>query len=791
MIPHRLRGVTRLAAICHSRNLVGNALAHRSSTTSQAVNVSSAPSLSSAGRINMLIRLSRPYSQLNTTSPIQELKEAVIDSDIPRIHTTYRALAATPQLVDKEVLRKVLLVLRKGKKSSDLHLLQRIISDMETVFNLPVSHFEMHALMYCHGVQHNPSAAHQVLRDMHARGITPNIYTYNTILGVYKAAKDSKGALAIFDQMTGNGVEPDVSTYNTLMSLLASNSEYDRARSLIKKMEERGIPPNQYTLSTLLKIAAKTKDDNLSSNVINRILSDKKLIGEVDITTFNSILLALSETTGSFDTLHEFYHNVNSQFPHLKPDIVSYNTMLDACLKAGQPSEAVKIMEDMSQADLQPDVVTYGIMIDSQSRSRNVEEAIALFKEMTEKGIRANERVLSSLVNASSQGNEAQVADIMKIIQSVSYRENLRPDRQAFNALLNSLAIRADSNRAQKLFDTVFSERNSSRFHQPDIATFTSLITAYIKSGDMDAALDVYYAVKEKHVPARRRKNVPTTSVTLDTQFYTTLITMFAQTADVESTVDIEQQSDDRISYAPAYIYTVEDDTDRRKFIEGEDNSSVALATALYLFSDMRQLQIRPNAHTYTTLLNAAARHQDELALEHIHKLIKMDLYLDPDIAIYNGLMDAYNRTGQGYQVIQIWETLNLSSPTSSMQDKNIDQASVSIVLDSCAHNGYGFKAEEIWDQLKLSKFPLNTNNYTSYIEALCRMKDDAAWERAYSIARNEMAPQTSQSNDNPVVIDEKTVNTLLSFARKKGFPDDRLQEIEAWSESVLFNSKP
>jgi pentatricopeptide repeat protein len=790
MIPHRLRGVTRLTAICHSRNLIANALVHRASTTSHSLNVTTTPSLWSTRRITVQFGLSRSYSQQKTIGLLQELKEAAIDADIPRIHTTYRAVATTPQVIDKEVLRKVLLVLRKGKKSSDLHLLQRIISDMETVFNLPVSHFEMHALMYCYGVQHNPSAAYQVLRDMYARGISPNIYTYNTIIGVYKSVRDAKGALAIFDQMARNGVEPDVSTYNTMISLLASNADYDKARSLYNEMEEKGIRANQYTFSTLLKIAASTKDEKLGNNVMNRILSDKKTAAEVDVTTFNSILLLLSETTGSLDTLYEFYHTADSRFPHLKLDIVSYNTMLDACLKADHPSEAVKIIEDMSQAGLQPDVVTYGIMIDSQSKSKNVEEAIALFKEMTEKGIRANERVLSSLVNASSLGNENQIADIIKIIQSVSYRENLRPDRQAFNALLNSLANRADPDQAQKLFDTVFSERNSSRFHQPDIATYTSLITAYIKSGDMDAALDVYYAVKEKHVPARRRKNAPTNSVTLDTQFYTALITMFAQTADNVPSIDSEQQSDDRLSYAPAYIYTVEDDTDRRKFIEGEDNSSVALATALSLFTDMRQMQIRPNAHTYTTLLNAAAKHRDELALEHIHKLIKMDLYLDPDIAIYNGLMEAYNRTGQGHQVIQIWETLKLSSPTSSMQDKNIDQASVSIVLDSCAHNGYGYKAEEIWDQLKRSKFPLNTNNYNSYIEALCRMKDDVDWDRAYSIAQNEMTPQSNQSNDKSVVIDAKTVNTLLSFARKKGFPEDRIQEIEAWGQSVLLGNQ-
>jgi pentatricopeptide repeat protein len=791
MIPRQIRGFSRLTTVSCARNASERAVVARLPNVRYSIphTASSMPRAISKQTISAQSPFVKSYT--TKSSPLQELKEATNDGDIPRIHTAYRALVAgaNPQALDKEALRKLVLTLRKGKMASDVQLLQRIIADMEPVFNLPVSHFELHALIYCYGVQRNPTAAYRVLQDIQRQGLIPNIYTYNTMMGVYKAVKDSGKAMSLLREMQQQEVEPDVNTYNTLISLLASNSEYDKARSLYNDMEQRGIHPNQYTFSTLLKIAASTHDERLGNNVLEYICDNEAKRNETDITTFNSMLLFLSEIPGSFDKLFELYSTANSSFPHLRFDLITYNTMLDACLKQDLPSKGVKIMDDLSQAGLKPDVVTYGIMIDAQARSNNIDEAMTLYSEMSERGIRANERVLSSLVNAAAKGDDRQIADVVNTIETTSYRESIRPDRVAFNALLNALTLKGKAKEAQHLFDTVFHEKNSSRFHHPDTATYTSLITAYTKSGDLDTALDIYYAVKEKHVPARRRKAELSNTITLDTQFFTALITSFTQTAtDAVSTDYYNDDDNTQLSYAPSYIYSVEDDDDRRHFIDGDDHGSAALATALALFTDMRQLQIRPNAHTYTTLLNAAAKHQDDFALEQIHKLIKMDLYLDPDIAIYNGLMNAYNRTGQGHEVVQIWDTLSLSStPT---QDKNIDQASVSIVLDSCAHNGYGYKAQQIWDSLKRYQFSLNTNNYNSYIEALCRLKGEEGWEQAYAIAQNEMIPQTSQHSDSGIPIDTKTVNTLISFARKKGFSEERIQQVIEWGQSALLENQ-
>jgi hypothetical protein len=156
-------------------------------------------------------------------------------------------------------------------------------------------------------------------------------------------------------------------------------------------------------------------------------------------------------------------------------------------------------------------------------------------------------------------------------------------------------------------------------------------------------------------------------------------------------------------------------------------------------------------------------------------------MYLDPDIAIYNSLMDAYNRTDDGETVLDIWQTLSMPA---SYSDITPDQTSVSIVFDSCGHNGFVSRANMIWKYLKRSQFKLNTNNYNSYIECLCRENGRSGWDQARQLVDEEMAIPNKPLRGKPTM-DEKTVNTLISFAKKKGFEASEIKSLEQWKSNL------
>lgn len=707
-------------------------------------------------------------SRTQTENELSVLKQAIAQKNILQAQKSYEILVnRNGDKVDRDTLRQLFLLVRRGKRPADLAFLSNIVGTMESKLGIAPQPFEYHALMYAYGVHQQPDRAYQLLQEMRDRGLSPSIYSYNTLLGCYKRAGDEEGALRLLDEMFDHDIRPDVGTYNTLIHLFASKNK-SKAYELYEQMQLQGVKPDAYTYSTLLTLATKDRNVKVGDEIYNQLLQGDR--SELDITTVNSMLAYKVNAADDFNGALDLYHEIPSRFPDIKPDIVTYNLMLDACLKLNNAGLAHRIHADMKKAGCLPDVITYGTLMDAEARLGDINGAIKLFEKMTEGGIEPNDRILSCLavLAAKETSTVEQVHRVNEIVKQ--YAESVRLNMIAYNNLLSGLARHGSSVQAQELYDRVF--RN--RVQDTDITTFTNLILAYVNNGLVDDAMDIYYELRNYQDSPNAAKH----PIRLDTTFYTVLISALTRLSGEEAAPIAQGRP------APNYVYTVGDGPDRTAYLDGDSQPS--LLTALALFDDMRRLLIRPDAHVYTAILHACAHYRDVHVLEQIHKLIRMDLYLDPDTAMYNALMNAYNRMGDGHTVMQMWDTLSLSSAPEAA----IDQVTLSIVLDSCGHNGYQYKAKSIWRQAKRIGLQLNTNNYNSYIECLCRMKGRKGWDEAWRIMSEEMRrPGDRHSTlDSRPVINEKTVNTLISFARKKGFSEEELDKLEAWKNDILHS---
>ncbi|KAI8391253.1 uncharacterized protein BYT42DRAFT_490600 [Radiomyces spectabilis] len=652
------------------------------------------------------------------------------------------------QELDRSTCRGLLLLARRN----DLEFTKGLVNTMETRFGLVPQQFEYHALMYAYGVHNRADDAYALLNEMRQRKLTPNVYTYNTLIGCFKRQNNLNRIIELFEQMEELNIKHDVVTYNSMIDIMSRINQKSKAYEMYDMMLRKGIQPDMYTYSILLNIAIK--DGNVAfGRKICQNITEAADRSKSDVNLVNSMLSFYAESEEGLGEILDMYYSLPSAFPHVRCDVVTYNTLLNACLKRENPSKALTIFRDMKKAGIQPDVVTYGILIDAEAKSGGLANALNLFDKMRDDGFPPNERILNSLANIASSP-KTSLGAIMKLMDYVSTvaDQGIQLDRKAYNAIMSGLARNGCSMQAQQLYDDVFRHHR----HKADIATFTNLILAYINDQQTDVAMDIYYELRNHYENLHTSSgSAPVIEIDLDVPFYTSLITALTHQA------------------------------------ERIPDSSPELLFALSLFNDMRQLHIQPNAHAYTAILHACGRHKDSYVLEEIHQLIKMDLYFDPDTAVYNALMDAYNRTGDGDTVLQIWETLALSSAPEAM----IDQVSVSIVLDSCGHNGYHFKAQSIWKMLKDEFFPLNSNNYNSYIECLCRKSGRDGWDEARRLANEEMlhphgkAPSLKRVDPRMPMLEEKTVNTLISFARKKKFSQTEIDDLEKWKAQLFPSS--
>ncbi|KAG8731734.1 hypothetical protein FRC11_002710 [Ceratobasidium sp. 423] len=179
-----------------------------------------------------------------------------------------------------------------------------------------------------------------------------------------------------------------------------------------------------------------------------------------------------------------------------------------------------------------------------------------------------------------------------------------------------------------------------------------------------------------------------------------------------------------------------------------------------------------PNWTRNITASVALARAHNSHVLEHIqriHTLLKLDTNLTPDTALLNSLMFAYGYAGAIENVLAIWDQI---------RDRGWDSASASIAIDALGRSGRANlgRARKLWDTLRRRHGSrLTVNNYTSWVEALCRLGEFAEAERVVFVdMRGNIRP------------DEKTLRTLVSFAWRVGRQAHVLEDVRKQFPGVI-----
>lgn len=664
--------------------------------------------------------------------PNVSAQEALVQQSVAsrRLDQAKKHLSGLDKLDRFYTWRPLLLLARKGRHAKDLVWLQSMVEhkQMQTQFGFSPDRFDYHALMYCYGVHGDLTGAEQVWTLL---GDRQTAFTTNTLLGCYQRA----GALdAALDLLVDN-TKVDVGSFNTVLAMLDAKEQWDRAKRVYEQMP---MSPDAYTFTTMLHIATQTKDLELGTPIYDHLLQlleqrrrqrQDTRKGDVDITSINAMLSFLVNVMEDVDRALDIYNDLASTAYGLTPDTITCNILLDGLLKHRRnPGKAAAMYHQMTaHGYLVPDDITYGLMMDAETMlDGDLKGVLALFEEAL--GTKATattvplERMISSLATAAAKldHDAPTMQHLWDRLTTLGDTTMGRLDVKAYNGLMHGLAKHGRADLCQSLYDQVF---RSHSICVADVATFTSLILAYINSGQVQGAMEIYHVLREQHykqhqhqpldLEQQRRRPI----IELDAMFYTTLISALTTT---------------------------------------KTTSMDPLDSALELFKDMRQLRIQPGLQTYTAMLHWCGRMRDPEGLEQVHQLIKMDMALDPDVGIYNALMDGYNRTDQIDQVLYLWET---------MQHNAFDNTTISIVLDACGHHDQLVRGQSIWAFLqKRRQAMLNTNNYNSYVEFLCRVGKgsyEQRWLSAYRIVQH-MAEHSPLPN-------EKTFNTMASFARKYG----------------------
>ncbi|CAI0471590.1 unnamed protein product [Linum tenue] len=247
------------------------------------------------------------------------------------------------------------------------------------------------------GLCGEPMKSRLIYEGLLEKKITPNIYVFNSLMNVN--AHDLTYIMHIYQNMQNLGVTADTTSHNIILKACCLAGRVDLAQDMyntVKQLELAGtLKLDVFTYCTIIKVfadaklwqmALKVKEDMLASGVTPNTY------------TWSSLISACGNAV---QTLKDM------RMAGVQPDGIAYTTAIKVCVESRNLQLAFSLFAEMKRYLIKPDLVTYNTLLRARTRYgslREVQQCLAIYQEMRKAGYNANDYYLKQLIEEWCEG---------------------------------------------------------------------------------------------------------------------------------------------------------------------------------------------------------------------------------------------------------------------------------------------------------------------------------------------------------------------------------------------------
>jgi pentatricopeptide repeat protein len=278
------------------------------------------------------------------------------------------------------------------------------IFEMMQEFNVGVSAVTFGTLIKAFGQAGRLTRCHEVWEDMQSAGIKATIVTYGCYIDACIRNEDLTGAGELFELMLVQGVKPNAVVYTSLIRGFAQSKQPIKALELYRRMRREGIEATCVTFNSILDVVARQLSEPAA---LQEVMDDMRNASiEPDLMTY-SILLKANCSSGNIGGALSLFRQIRSH--GLVFDQVAFNTLLQACSKADQISDAEEVFDEMCRLGITPSNVTTSILVKMYGKAHMLDKAISISVRMErEYGRKPNLFVYTCLIQACVQNKHVR-----------------------------------------------------------------------------------------------------------------------------------------------------------------------------------------------------------------------------------------------------------------------------------------------------------------------------------------------------------------------------------------------
>lgn len=316
------------------------------------------------------------------------------------------------------------------------------------------------------------------VKQVHGHAVVTGFFSHgylkNSLIKLY-LEKGSKGlAHKVFCEMS----IPDVVSFNIMIIGNAKEGFCSEAIKLFHEMASLGLKPDEFTMSGLTVSCGLLRDTKLGKSV-HAWIERRRVSSSLNLILGNALLDMYVKCKELDFALNVFNGLVD------KKDIVSWNTMISGCAKAGELELALSMFNEMPRKD----IVSWNSLMAGYSQRGDYKMVMNLFDRMVAENVRPDNITMVCLVSAAAETGALEQG---KWIHGLIVRMQLKVDAFLGSALIDIYCKCGSLERALLVFQGVTKK---------DVTIWTTMITGLAFHGHGNKALDLFFEMQQDVMP--------------------------------------------------------------------------------------------------------------------------------------------------------------------------------------------------------------------------------------------------------------------------------------------------
>ena len=359
--------------------------------------------------------------------------------------------------------------------------------------------------------------AKQFFQDLlNVKNLTPNVYTYGSLMHACAKVKGYKQALMYLDRMLEAGIAPNQIVFTSAMEACAEAGQYKEALAVMDRMSNSGMKPD----ITMVNAAIKACSLAGAMGEAEGLATSLREFGSMDLFTYHTLMMGHTKL-GRHQRVLQLYDEaiessakldggiyslamlsaLNCGMYQLVPRIAnrarsehvalteaSYTILIQALAEAGGSEQAVQCLDQMAAEGLQPNVITYAAAMAACKHRPQV--VISLLERMESEKVAPNTILLTTAIDSLAREGHADRA--LAILASME-KNGPEPNIYTYNTITRAFG---EVGRMEEALNVLTSIKR--RGLEPDYFTFTTLLMACGRTGDSDQ-VSVIMALMKQH----------------------------------------------------------------------------------------------------------------------------------------------------------------------------------------------------------------------------------------------------------------------------------------------------